>query len=495
MKKTRRICTLIMVLVMVLAMAVPAMAETTTPTGNVTFTGGAEGATYSAYRLLNATHGNEDNYAYTLNAKYTTILQTVTGKTEQNDIVDYISTLDADDIRAFADSVYAKIQEAKLEADATTNTNKFTSIAQGYYLIAETALGTDFNGATDTWSLTMIDTVGDADVTVVTKESPPTIDKEVYNYNDSTAESHWGEHADYDIGDSIPFRIYARVSGQYDHYINYWYKIGDTMDEGLTYNNDLKITIGSVDVTSQFKVEVKDDGFTATANLKNLTGVTITHNSVIEVEYTCTLNENAVSGATGNKNEVVLKYQNDPYDEDDPEYPGETPKDTNIVFTYDSIVNKIDSTGAKLEGAGFTLYKWNYTENEWQTVGEEITGVTEFSFNGLDKGIYKLVETTVPDGYNKADDIEFHIHPVYDTTKDPVELTSLKVVDADGDELTNFTINKPAGSVTANIVNNAGAELPSTGGVGTTLFYVIGGLMVAAAVVLLVTKKRMSTEA
>ena len=208
------------------------------------------------------------------------------------------------------------------------------------------------------------------------------------------------------------------------------------MDGGLTLNKDsIKVTINGVDVTEQFTIETTEHSFTATANLKELTGVTIEADTKIIVTYTATLNENAVSGATGNKNEVILKYENDPYYKgdgdpdtpDEPEKPGETPKDINIVFTYDAIVNKVDDKDEPLEGAGFTLYKWVADENNWVAVGDEITGVTTFTFEGLDVGKYKLLETTVPNGYNKAADIIFYVEATYDDTKDPVVLTDLVV--------------------------------------------------------------------
>ena len=213
-----------------------------------------------------------------------------------------------------------------------------------------------------------------------------------------------------------------------------------------------------------------------------------------------------MSGATGNKNEVILKYENDPYYKgdgdpdtpDEPEKPGETPKDINIVFTYDAIVNKVDDKDEPLEGAGFTLYKWVADENNWVAVGDEITGVTTFTFEGLDVGKYKLVETTVPNGYNKAADIIFYVEATYDDTKDPVVLTDLVVKDEDGKVISGenltFTADKTEGEVETDVVNKAGIELPSTGGMGTTIFYILGGALVVIAVVLLVTKKRMTTE-
>ena len=168
------------------------------------------------------------------------------------------------------------------------------------------------------------------------------------------------------------------------------------------------------------------------------------------------------------------------------------------MFTYDAIVNKVDGEGEALEGAGFTLYKWVADENNWVAVGDEITGVTTFTFEGLDVGKYKLVETTVPNGYNKAADIIFYVEATYDDTKDPVELTGLVVKDEDGNVISGenltFTADKTEGEVETDVVNKAGIELPSTGGMGTTIFYIFGGALVVIAVVLLVTKKRMTTE-
>lgn len=484
----KKLITAALVLVMILSLAIPALAT------DINFTGGAAGAEYSAYKILNATDGGGGLIAYTLNAKYTAILQTITGKTLEADIVEYISNLNEAETREFADAVYAAIKAGSIAADYTTTTDKITGAEEGYYLIAETKLGTP---STDTRSLAMLDTVGKSEVTIITKESYPTIDKEVYEINDSTGVGHWGEHADYDVGDEISYRINATVSGQYEHYVHYWYQITDEMSEGLTLNKDtIKITIGGVDVTSHFTITKEDHKFVAEANLKAVDAavseLTISHLSTVVVTYTCTLNENAKSGVPGNPNVVQLKFQNDPYINEKPTDPGETPKDTNIVFTYDSIVNKIDGSGNALAGAGFTLFKWDSAANAWNAVGSEITGVTTFEYRGLDAGTYKLVETTVPAGYNKAADIEFHVVATYDTTKNPVELIDLKVTDLDNDVISSFVIDLDDGEAMTNIVNNAGSELPSTGGIGTTIFYILGSIMVVGAAVILVTKKRMA---
>ena len=495
---------------LMLSLAVPASAA------SITIDGGASGSEYAAYKLLNATNSGT-LFAYTLNEKYTSILQTATGETEQAGIIAYIQELDAAGIRTFADAVYAAITTANLSADYTSvddsvendAANIFESVDQGYYLIAETKVG----NSADTKSLVMLNTAGDEALTVTTKEDKPTVEKKVEEKNDSTSDAPtWGDSADYDVDDVINYKITGTVSSKYADYASYYYSFRDTMDKGLTYNQDAKVYVVNdetkTEVTNQFTIANTTttyegdkaetvNGFTATANLKNLTGVTIDKDTTIVVEYTATLNKNAVSGSTGNKNEVVLKYENDPYTETNhtPTTPGETPKDTNIVFTYDVIVDKVDKDGNDLAGAGFTLYKWDADaegDDKWVVVGSEVKGdtLTTFEFEKLDEGKYKLVEATVPEGYNKADDIIFTI----ESTLTGESLTELVVKDVTGAEVKDFTVTVSSGKIETDIVNQSGTELPETGGMGTTIFYIVGGIMVVAAVILLVTKKRMSAE-
>ena len=500
MKNMKKFTAMLLAVIMVLGMAMSASAaKITIDDGKIT------GATYQAYKLLKATDGgvNEDGtkkIAYTVNEKYAAVLEEVTGKTTDAEVVAYINE---HELSEFAEDIYAAINTAGLEKDYESEENMFASVEQGYYLIVETALGTTESGATDTYSLLMLDTAGKDDVTVYTKEDLPTVEKKVEEKNDTTGDTSWGDRADYDIGDVINYKITGTVSDKYENYKSYYYSFGDTMDAGLTYNDDAKVYVvngeSKENVTAQFNITKTTDGFTATANLKDLQGVTITENTTIVVEYSAKLNENAKSGDEGNKNEVVLKYENNPYHEKDdiPEVPGETPKDINIVFTFDTIVNKVDKEGKALEGAGFTLYK--FVQGEWTQVGGKITDVTTFRFDGLDVGKYKLEETEVPAGYNKAADIEFEVVAEYNDEIDPPALTRLQVKNKEGaviseGEEASFKATVSNGEVSTNVVNYAGAELPSTGGIGTTMFYVAGAALVLAAVVLLVTKRRMRAE-
>ena len=205
MKKLKKLFAAMVAMVMAFAMGVTVYAA------DITITNGAAGSEYAAYKLLNATDGGEGKFAYTLNDKYAAALKEVTGKTEDKDVINYISGLDADGIRAFADAVFAKIKT--LEPEAKTSDDKFSGVDQGYYLIAETKTGDEG----DTYSLVMLDTAGNDSVTVTTKEDRPELEKKVKEKNDSTgAESDWQDAADYDIGDNVPFQLTGTVDAKYD---------------------------------------------------------------------------------------------------------------------------------------------------------------------------------------------------------------------------------------------------------------------------------------
>lgn len=505
MKKMNKLLALVLAMVMVLGLATVASAT------DITIDGGAEGSVYSAWKLLNATDGGEGKFAYTINNTYRTALETVTRKTDDAEIVAYISVMasNGDDIRAFADAMYAQVKG--MNADKTSENGVFTGVDQGYYLIAETTLG----DTSDTYSLVMLDTAGQTNITVDTKEDKPTLTKKVKETNDSTGYvSGWQDGADYDVNDAVPFMLTGTVSNKYASYKTYYYAFHDKMSNGLTFIpgsvvvkiDDQTVSNGYTVVTdnleagctfevvfADLKTVVADDGKTV-----------VTPSSKITVEFSATLNDGCVIGKPGNPNEAKLEYNNNPYYEDEgkPDDTSETPWDKVIVFTYKADVNKVDKEGNALEGAGFTLYKWNKESNGYVEVKAIAVapGQTTFKFERLDAGQYKLEETTVPAGYNKAEDVIFTIEAAYDTDATDPELKTIVVKDKNNDVISDetadatFSVNVEQGKVVTSVVNNSGTELPSTGGIGTTIFYVLGGMLVVCAVVLMVSKKRMSAE-
>lgn len=400
----------------------------------------------------------------------------------------------------------------------------------------------------DAYSLYMVKVVGPVELKA--KSSVPSVEKKVKDKNDSDKDefSDWKDSADHDIGDDVPFQLTGTLPDNYDVYKTYYYEFHDTLSVGLTYKNDAKVYIvngktGSEatkqEVTKQFTITEKDGNLSIKCDdLKKITEddegkeVTITKDSKIVVEYTAVLNDKAEIGSKGNPNKVYLEFSNNPNKGGDGDK-GKTPEDTVIVFTYKLIVNKVEIVDEivngeekpqekPLTGAGFTLYKYDAKSGEFVAVGKELKGeaMTQFTWTGLDDGIYKLSETTVPNGYNAINDIYFKVeasHTDGDTPKlDGLKIAQIGVADVgkmtntsesesengnvysvSGVNLTDGTLSDIAftcttdGTMSTTIVNQSGVTLPSTGGMGTTLLYIIGSVLVVTAGVLLIVKKRM----
>ena len=248
------------------------------------------------------------------------------------------------------------------------------------------------------------------------------------------------------------------------------------------------------------------------------------------------MNNSAVIGSAGNPNFVKLDFTNNPNGEQDGKY-GTTPEDKVIVFTYEIKALKVEPDGTAIDqsaynalkdaqkadyvkvgdkwqktkalsGAGFTLYKKvaagtvGADEDGWLKIGNEITGETTFEFKGTDAGQYKLVETTVPAGYNKAADVVITVNATYDTDAVDPKLKTLEVTPATaGFTVTTAPVSDTDtahittdGIINGKVLNQSGSVLPSTGGIGTTIFYILGAILVLGAGIVLVTRRRMSAN-
>ncbi|KIS08094.1 isopeptide-forming domain-containing fimbrial protein [Streptococcus equi] len=327
------------------------------------------------------------------------------------------------------------------------------------------------------------------------KSAIPTVLKKVKDRNDKTGlETDWQDSADYDKGDKVPFQLTATLPSNYDAFQEYYLEFVDTLSAGLSYNKDAKVYVvngdSRQDITGSFTINDAGSSFKIN-NLKAVQGVTITATSKIVVEYTATLNDQAAIGKKGNPNEVALTYSNDPNHlgkgEESPK--GETPKDKVIVFTYKTIINKVDQDQKALKGAGFTLYKLvkgDNGEEKYQIVQEIKAGdTTSFEFVGLDAGDYKLSETTTPGGYNTIADVMFSIVAQHETESDDPQLTSLTV-----EKATGFIADTEAGTVSATVVNKKGSILPSTGSIGTTMLYVCGVMLMIVSTLFIFRQKQ-----
>lgn len=425
------------------------------------------------------------------------------------------------DATAFAQTLVAGKDGVSYLASSTTSTTvaskdnyTFDNLAAGYYLVkdadnSQTGSDTLKNSAYTSY---IVQVVGQ--VTQDTKLNVPSVEKKVRETNDSNGvTSPWQDAADYDIGDAVPFRLVGTLPSNYAAYKTYKYQFNDTPSAGLTYKNDAKVYVyngpdSKTDVTSSFTSSTSSDGktFMFTCNdLKAISDVNITKDSSIVVEYTATLNDSAKIGAAGNPNKVSLTYSNNPnYTGEGANSPtGETPKDKVIVFTYKTVVNKVDQNKNSLPGAGFTLKKWFYTgkdadgqeQGEWRDVKTISDGVTtEFEFKGLDDGKYKLVETTTPEGYNSISPIEFTITASFDIESDDPKLNNLS-----GDVSSGMATFAPEAknddALTTTVVNKSGSTLPSTGGMGTTVLYIAGAAIAAAAAAGIYMLRRHSSNA
>ncbi|GAD46421.1 hypothetical protein ANG6_0916 [Streptococcus anginosus T5] len=403
---------------------------------------------------------------------------------------DIAATLKTDaDAKSFA-------AEAGKHLSTTTSGNyangKITGLEAGYYLVKDKDNTVPKDGAYTSFIMEVV-----KNVSVNTKSSVPKVEKKVKDINDSTDSemSDWQDSADHDINDKVPFKLTATLPSNFDSYKEYYLEFKDTLSAGLTYNKDAKVYLVNngvkTDVTSSFTIADNGSSYKIN-NLKSLSGVTAT--TKVVVEYTATLNEHAVIGSAGNPNTVHLEYSNNPNytgnGENSPK--GETPKDTVIVFTYKVVVNKVDQDKKPLAGAKFKLEKKqvNGTFKEISTVST--TAGSKFEFKGLDDGEYRLTETETPAGYNSIAPITFKVTASHETESDMPKLTDLNGEKVSGEIKFEKDVN--AGSLTTDVVNKKGSLLPNTGGIGTTLLYLAGSILVVGAGILLVTKKRMETK-
>lgn len=386
----------------------------------------------------------------------------------------------------------------------------------GYYLIVDNTyfnLG-DFYHAYNSFFLVNDTHQGEYNVIINHKVVKPTVEKKVYDNQDGTSEAGFYSSADHAINEEFKFQLTATLPASkdngraYDYYDKYTVLFNDTLSKGITYDGLDSVVIESkgipYDITGDSsKYEVDDSRLESdhylVVGIPDVkacgAGLNLNDGATITVTYTAHLNEKAaVNGSADNQNRVRLQYSNNPRNS---AYWGFTPESEVRVYTYQLNNTKYhddDTPGNELAGAGFRLYSAK-TCNDTEEIklkknadgtysryfgtedGEEMFSDDKGQFNvkGLDAGTYYLRETTTPKDYSACPDTTIVISATHDEHN----------VNLSGESnLNNKIINKKAGGIT----------LPSTGGIGTTLFYVVGGGLMVAAIVLLVTKKRMENK-
>ena len=484
------------------------------------------------------------NYAYKINPKYSTILKTeahdnagtdfwgVMGKPAVGDVTDdqvmqYLSKLssDLDDgtygtLRRAADRIYRAIIAANLGADTDpAATTEFANVGQGYWMIADVT--TETNAANDVYSLVMLNTAGEKELVLAPKTDLPTISKKVQDIND-TEDQHvednaWEDSADHDINDVVPFKLTATLPSNVRAYSllntqTYSLTFHDELDKAFVLNEDsIKVYMYQYDYKANLDVEFKNPqyviadgkfnknittdaegntkieiGFDNVFAINGIAATEITPDTVFVVHYTATLNGTDADGnslvkvgAAGNVNEAYLEYSNNPYT--DGKAFTEPVKAT--VYTYGLIINKVDIHEHALKGAGFTLSKFDSTTGQFKVVSEIYDPEsTQFVWNGLDDGEYKLEEHVVPSGYNAMAPIVFDITANH-TVDSMTNLSAEDTIGADDDG---------NGIIEQKIVNKTGTVLPSTGAAGTMWLIFGGAMLIGFAAVFMITRKKMS---
>lgn len=503
MKRLKKWTAMVLAVILMMSMSVAAMAAGENHT--ITINNSVSGHSYAAYQIFKgdlASDGTLSNIDWGSGVNGAGLLAALQAE-DSNTYGNCKNAADAANVLAANGTFNNSTAKAfaEIAANYTTNTSfssnysdgnhnyTIAGLDDGYYLIRDTAAVTGADAQTE-YILTVTN-----DTEVTPKSDVPESQKKVKDANDTTGiVSGWQDSADYDIGDSIPFQLTATLPDNYSEYDTYSMTFHDTEAAGLDFQKDtVKVYVGDSETSiapSLYSIsESQEDECTfeiTIPDVKNIPGVM--DSSVIRVEYESVLTEQAVIGSAGNRNTMYLTYSNNPYGYGI----GTTPADTVIVFTYQTIINKINEKNETLNGATFTLEKEinGETENRWETVGT-VTGTdtSVFTFTGLDDGNYRLTETKAPDGYNTMEPVLFTVMATHDTDTDSDGVHNLSELTGNvEDGVIQFTSNVIDGSLTAYIQNFPGSILPGTGGRGTTVFYIVGIALVAGAAAIITVR-------
>lgn len=442
-------------------------------TGSITIVNPQEGKTYTAYKIFDVTYSGA-NYSYTINtadAAYATVAEYAANaanglKLTANGTSEYIVTIDSAKFSAASFAKFLRDNQASLGAGvafAKDGTEvKASRLELGYYFVAGT-------------SGSVCELVTAKDVKIRDKNETPEIEKAVDD-SDRTVE----------VGQVLTFTVSGKVPSTVG-YTEYRYEVTDKMSAGLTFNDDVRITIGGIDVTEDTTVDSIENGFVARFDMNNYQDRV---DAAVVITYTATVNDGAVVRNI-ETNTATLVYSNDPSDK--------TSTETSTVevdlYTFNIVIDKyrVGSEETKLADAKFVLINSEGKYYKYNTAAEKVEWVADkadadevvtsadgrAAFNGLEAGTYYLEETAAPSGYNRlSGNIEIVIY------------------DKDNATVAGNASNPAAAdlSLTAKIANASGTVLPETGGIGTVIFIVVGALAVVGAGIFLVTNKRISKE-
>lgn len=498
-KAMKKLMAALLAVAMVCAMAIPAFAAegatagATTGEGKITIDNAVIGHTYKIYRILNLQYNETaKSFRYEKNNKWGAFVDEQSDKlaVDANGVVTWKEGVSAEKdgapIKALAIAAgqYVKDQGTAFAADdskvAASSTVIFDNLPLGWYLVVSD-LTSD--------AICSIDTTA-KQVTIKEKNGVPTVTKEV-----EYASGSWGQGNDGNVGDTVNFQTTINVTdGDPTNYV-----LHDQMSKGLTFKeNSIAVKVNDTLITNYTVEYTNTDKCTFEISFPN---GTLHTNDTVVVTYSATINNDAVVGTTGNENETWLKYGDN----------GETTHGKTKTYTWSFNIFKYftDSNNDMqyLADVEFVLYRKNaddkaeyakfdpnnkltgWTEAENEATKLKTNATSTVAVEGLDAGTYFLKEITTPGGFNGlTSDVEVKITSSCNILTGATYAVEYKMVNEEG-----FTGTDEQEKVVP-IENKRGTTLPSTGGIGTTIFYVVGGGLMVAAAILLITKKRMENR-
>lgn len=518
MKKMKKFASILLALVMAMALTVPAFAvegdETTPTTGSITVSNPVEGETYTAYKIFDVKYSGK-NYSYTIKSDSKWYSTVNAYATETNGLTlteaagvpgEYYVTVDTDKFSAadFANTL-SKVSRTDMSGTPLEKNSEgklvATGLDLGYYFVTSSV------GALCDLTTT------NPNATVTEKNDIPF---------DKTIDVHTVE-----VGQTVNFTLTAKVPDA-TAFEKFTYQMKDTMSEGLTFDGVDSIEVFTVSKSTAEDAVLTGDktpldssywtaadtanGFTLNFDVKTMQSGSIEVGTWIVVTYTATVNDDAITDIE--ENNAKLTYSHDPSNSEDTK----EREDKEYVYSAKLEINKDNKAGQPLAGAEFVLYKkggtdgntnlyyrWNEATDDkaehitWvedikdathvttEIVGEGENAKAVAYFNGLKDGTYYLKETKAPEGYN----------PLPEDLSVTIDGTDVLTDDGTGVPTTGMNVEatlQAALTTVQEVENDTGAQMPETGGIGTTIFYTLGGLMVVAAGVLLVTKRRMQSK-
>lgn len=531
MKKLKQIVIMIFTIIFMVGTALPTYADNS---GKIVIKNDSKvtgasmiGHTYSAYKIFDVTiqgEGDSGKYSYSIDEDFKDFFkanannQDVSTDSKLNEFAkSYIRENTEKASKELMEYINKNISEIESEGDSQTiNVDgdkkefaEINSVPLGYYLVVDKGTS-DSQSATSAIALGAMGTTNKV-LEITLKASAPTIEKEI-KHNE---ENNWKNHGDNQIGDKVEYRLKSTIPDT-TGYNSYKYIVHDKMEDGLSFNNDIKIYIGEkkendsnlLDTTYyNMNKSTSEDKCSFDINIDIMKGITdakFKKGDTLYIYFTATLNENAEIANNHNDNETYLEYSNNPYDETSRD---KTPEA--IVKNYTFKLNALKTSEDEktpLPGAEFEIrkgetpiyFKINSSNNSkyvmcadkkhnhssenkecTKTIISDKNG--KFEIIGLDDDIkYTIVETKAPDGYNAIKAIEFKIIATYNSNGDLISVTT-----------DTESIKTPTGSfeLGTTIVNTTDTLLPGTGGNGTIIFTIVGSTIMILTVIVFIKRK------